>query len=426
MPGGVGVPGAEQEGVSPGNTAHFMQSASGQGTRMHLQIDAAAPSARTVELVERKGLGHPDTICDALAEELSRSLSRYYLAEFGRVLHHNVDKVLLSAGRARAAFGGGELLEPIRLFFGGRATSGIGPEQVPIAELVAHSARGWFERHLPRVEVNRDVLFHSHIHPGSRDLVQLFERGGTPLSNDTSFGVGHAPLSPLEALVLEAEAHLNSDAFRAAHPEAGTDVKIGAMRRGSDIQLTVARAFVGAALKGASEYLEAKAETARCLERLARERGLSARVSVNVADDPEADRFYITVLGTSAESGDDGQVGRGNRACGLITPHRPMSLEALAGKNPITHAGKLYNVLAREIAEAIVAALPRVKSAQCYVSSEIGRPLADPQLVQVQLETRDAASPLGQAASIEAIVREHLGSIARLSARIVAGTVQLF
>jgi S-adenosylmethionine synthetase len=56
--------------------------------------------AQRVEIVERKGLGHPDTICDLLSERLSVALSKYYLGQFGLILHHNVDKALLAAGRS--------------------------------------------------------------------------------------------------------------------------------------------------------------------------------------------------------------------------------------------------------------------------------------------------------------------------------------
>jgi len=50
-------------------------------------ITSPSIAASPIEIVERKGLGHPDTICDHLSEELSRSLSKYYLEHFGCVLH---------------------------------------------------------------------------------------------------------------------------------------------------------------------------------------------------------------------------------------------------------------------------------------------------------------------------------------------------
>ncbi|MFB6147348.1 MAG: methionine adenosyltransferase, partial [Candidatus Nanohaloarchaea archaeon] len=50
------------------------------------------------ELVERKGIGHPDSICDGVAESVSRALCREYRDRFGKVLHHNTDEVQLVAG----------------------------------------------------------------------------------------------------------------------------------------------------------------------------------------------------------------------------------------------------------------------------------------------------------------------------------------
>jgi len=87
-------------------------------------LDAPAVGSLPLEIVERKGVSPPDTICDALAEELSRSLSRYHLDHFGLILQHNVDKGLLCGGQAHARFGGGEVWQPIDIFWpGGRRKS---------------------------------------------------------------------------------------------------------------------------------------------------------------------------------------------------------------------------------------------------------------------------------------------------------------
>jgi len=84
--------------------------------------------------------------------------------------------------------------------------------------------------------------------------------------------------------------------------------------------------------------------------------------------------LYLTATGTSAEQGDDGQVGRGNRVNGLITPYRPMTLEAAAGKNPVSHVGKTYNIAARQICDKIVDDL-NVENVDCYlVSKMIAKP----------------------------------------------------
>src|SRR5690606_39588302 len=92
---------------------------------MLLDVSAGRIAAGDTEIVERKGLGHPDTLCDAIAERVSVSLSRYYLEHFGAILHHNVDKALICAGSASPRFGGGELLEPIDIFLGGRVTADV-------------------------------------------------------------------------------------------------------------------------------------------------------------------------------------------------------------------------------------------------------------------------------------------------------------
>ena len=69
-------------------------------------------------------------------------------------------------------------------------------------------------------------------------------------------------------------------------------------------------------------------------------------VEIRTRHDRGAGGMYLTVLGTSADGADGGQVGRGNRVNGLISLHRPMSTEAAAGKNPVSHVGKIYNLLA--------------------------------------------------------------------------------
>jgi S-adenosylmethionine synthetase len=97
------------------------------------------------------------------------------------------------------------------------------------------------------------------------------------------------------------------------------------------------------------------------------------------------------VTGTSAESGDDGEVGRGNRASGLITPYRPMTMEAVAGKNPVTHVGKIYNIVASRIAAAAVTECPGVTGAECLMVSGIGRSVSDPRVVDLRVVVEASA-----------------------------------
>ncbi|KAB2916709.1 MAG: methionine adenosyltransferase [Hyphomicrobiaceae bacterium] len=383
-----------------------------------------------VEVVERKGLGHPDTICDALAETLSRNLCREYRHRFGHVLHHNVDKALLCGGRAAPAFGGGSVLSPIRVYLAGRATAGVGDQGIDVKAIAIEGSRSWVRANLHALDAERDVQFQALIEPGSQDLQDLFSRRPeqhVALANDTSIGVGYAPLSPLERLVLRAEQHINGRDRQGEHPAWGEDVKVMGLRCDETVHLTVACAMIGRHLFHIDDYLAEKAAIKEAMAALAAEQGFSeCEVSVNAADDPLAERIYLTVTGTSAEAGDDGQVGRGNRINGLITPCRPMSLEAAAGKNPVTHVGKIYNVLAGELSAALVAGIPEIAAAHCLLASRIGSPVTSPAVLQVKLATRDGAPVDLHKGRVEDIAAETLARVPLLVDEFIAGAISVF
>jgi S-adenosylmethionine synthetase len=376
------------------------------------------------EVVERKGIGHPDTICDALAENLSRNLCREYRKRFGAILHHNVDKVLLAAGRSAPAFGAGEVLAPIHLCLAGRATEA--GDGATLKEIGIEGSRDWLRKNLHALDAERHVDFHWLVQSTSRDLQQLFARSHekVPLANDTSIGVGYAPLSALERLVLATEKKIH--ASRGEHPAWGEDVKVMGLRQGHSVDLTVSCAIIGNHVA----TIEAYAAETRLLEALVRgiaaEHGFpDSRVTINAGDDLSAGTVYLTVTGTSAEHGDDGEVGRGNRINGLITPYRPMSLEAAAGKNPVTHVGKIYNVVARQIAQR-VAAVPGIAAAQCFLISRIGRPLTEPALLHIGLATLGGLPASQFATYAREIAHDSLAVIPALVDDFVAGKIDVF
>ena len=388
---------------------------------------ARSPGDEHVEIVERKGLGHPDSICDAIAEQLSVDLSRFYLEHAGRILHHNVDKALLVGGRSQSGFGGGAVIDPIQIFLAGRAVVSIDGATVPVAEIAESAARGWLTRNLRALDAERHVEICALVRSGSGDLVDLFDRGRAvprALANDTSCGVGYAPLSETEQLVLAVEEGLNSRALREADPAFGEDVKVMAVRRGGHVQLTIARAMIGAALTDVADYAKAVERVADLAREIAsRTTSLRVSVQVNAADDLAKGRTYLTVTGTSAEAGDDGQAGRGNRVNGLIAPGRPMTMESVAGKNPVNHVGKLYNVAAGLAAERIAAQLPMLRAVECRWVSRIGRAIDDPELVEVRV---DGADPkLDLAREIEQIVAEELARLPQLTTELVQGALRL-
>ena len=343
-----------------------------------------------VEIVERKGLGHPDTICDMLSEKFSVALSKHYLDRFGLVLHHNVDKALLSAGQTEPAFGGGRILKPIDLYLSGRAAVEVRGACVPVRELAEKVVATWFGQHMHAFDCVAGIRLHCLVQPGSSDLVNLFMRQrerGVFLANDTSIGVGFAPMTELERIVLAVEQTLNGAQFKQRFPETGEDIKVMGLREHDHITLTVACAFIGRFLKDIGAYRDAKEQLRAAALQIARR--ITARevvVDVNTADDMSAGEVYLTVTGTSAEAGDDGETGRGNRSNGLITPYRPMTLEAVAGKNPITHVGKLYSTAANYTASALVAEVPQVSEAECLLVSQIGTPIDRPRFVHLRVK----------------------------------------
>jgi S-adenosylmethionine synthetase len=380
---------------------------------------SAHPDARDVEMVERKGRGHPDSICDALAEAFSISLTRAYHERCGAILHHNVDKVLLAAGSSAPRFGGGEVTAPFEVYLAGRATHEIDGTVIPVADIAEHASRAWLRANLHALDVDRHARVHTVVRPGSAALSALVagERGRPVLANDTSFAVGYAPASRLENIVRAVEQTLTAPSTVTAHPMIGEDVKVMGVRRGVQIDLTIACAFVDRHLRGLSEYVAATHAVAQLAGQTARRYSPHVRVAVNAADDVDAGRVYLTVTGTSAEAGDDGQTGRGNRVGGLITPCRPMTLEAAAGKNVVSHVGKTYSIVAHQIAGALVTKCPDIAGATCVLVSRIGAPVDTPQAAELQIHTRDGV-PLDS-------VREPATAIARDGLRRLHGLSQL-
>ena len=355
------------------------------------RLKGSPVSGRRVEIVERKGLGHPDSICDAIAEEISLALSRQYLDCFGTILHHNMDKGLLVAGRVDCRFGGGEVLEPMRLILGDRATARMGEKVLPIPEIAVETARRWVRENLRFVDPDRHIAYQVEIREGSAELRDLFDRGGAMLgANDTSAAVGYAPLTETEKLVLEMEGFLNSKGFKDSFPETGEDVKIMGCRRDRDLTMTVAMPFVDRFIRSGPDYFDRKAAVQKAMEEFIPSLKVDLRnvaVCFNTLDQPDRGMggVYLSVLGTSAEDADSGEVGRGNRVNGVIALNRPSAAEAAAGKNPVSHVGKIYNILTHRMAHLIYDTVPGIQEVYVWLLNQIGVPIDRPKMVSVQV-----------------------------------------
>lgn len=376
-----------------------------------------------VELVERKGIGHPDTICDAVCEAASRELSKYYLKEFGRILHHNLDKGLLVAGSSQPKFGGGKVIEPIHIVIAGRATNKVGNKVIPVDEIVINAAQEYIQKNVPSLQ---NVKIDAEIRPGSADLQEVFKKvKGIPLANDTSFGVSFAPPSETEKIVLRICDLLNSDSFCSLFPAVGKDIKVMGLRANSKIKLIIAIAFIDKYIRDAKQYFHIKEEVGReILKEATKLTKKEVEILINTLDNPNAkteSEVYLTVTGLSAEIGDDGQCGRGNRVNGLITPNREMSLEAVAGKNPVSHVGKIYNVLAQFIAEDIA----KKTGSEVYVKllSSIGKPIDQPSVASVHLLKEIDEKTKKE---VYEIANSWLAKIEEITKKVIEGRVRLY
>ena len=192
---------------------------------------------------------------------------------------------------------------------------------------------------------------------GSPELTDIFARE-VVCANDTSAAVGYAPLTETERLVLETEHWLNSPVFA----------------RKEEMRLAL------------TDYLASKLQS---LDEIS--------VQLNTLDDPsrgEGD-IYLTVLGTSAEGGDCGQVGKGNRVNGVIPLNRPISNEAAAGKNPISHVGKIYSLLTHHIANEVVQRDEGVEEVYIWLCSQIGQPIDKPMIAASQVKPTQNREPFG-------------------------------
>lgn len=378
-----------------------------------------------VELVERKGVGHPDSICDAIMEAISVELCRAYLNTFGSIKHHNIDKALLVAGRTTPRLGGGTVDEPMRLIFGDRAIYELGNKYVPVGDIAEATAKSWIRGHLRFVNPDEHIVFQNEIKPGSPELTDIFDREEIG-ANDTSAGVGYAPLSETESLVLATERYLNSTSFKAAYPEAGEDVKVMGYRHGRELVLTIAMAFVDRFVTSDEQYFERKAairdELQVFVEREVRNLD-EVRVDINTLDVQSRGEsgMYLTVLGTSAEGGDCGQVGRGNKVNGVIPFGRPMSTEAAAGKNPISHVGKIYNLLSYRIADEVYQGVEGIDEVYIWLCSQIGVPIDQPLIASAHLNLSPGVELDDVRDDVRGVIERELAGIYRFTERLARG-----
>jgi len=375
-----------------------------------------------VEIVERKGVGHPDSLCDGIAERVSLEYCRWCEENFGLLLHHNFDKVQLVAGDVDVHFGGGHIIRPIKIQIAGRGTPSYKGHSVPMDTLAIEAARAHIKETMHYLDPVQHVNITCYAGRGASELVSAVEHTE---ANDTSFGVSHWPRSLLENNVYETANYINFtliDQF-----PIGEDIKVMGCRRDGEITLTVSIPFIATRIKDANEYLEIKGAVQAAIQEFSQKLDhRPVKVAVNTADKAKRGDFYLTLTGTSAECGDDGGVGRGNRVNGMIAPFRSASFEAACGKNPISHVGKVYNVLAFLVARDIVEKVPNAKEAVVYILSQIGHPLDQPLVASALVRTVDGQLTTATQNDVRDVLDERLANVADTGAMIRRGEIPLF
>jgi S-adenosylmethionine synthetase len=389
-----------------------------------LEAIAGVPMAeRRIELVERKGLGHPDSICDAVVEAISVALSRMYLERLGGIAHYNVDKALLVAGQCARRFGSGEVTQPMELIVGDRATAAIAGQRLPVEEVAHAAVDDWCRAHLPRVRVDAELRPRLAFAPGSEELRRIYGESAAEIaSNDTCGASGYAPLSPTEALVLSIEHFLNGREFKTAFPDTGQDVKVMAVRQDQRVAITVAMPLSCLHTTSEAAYFRRKEEILHALTRRFEPVPFDVDWRLNCLDRPGLgmDGVYLTLTGTSAEDADSGQVGRGNRVNGLIGFSRPTGGEAAAGKNPVAHAGKVYSVLSHRLAASIHQRCPELREVRVHLAARIGEPVDRPWVgVEVMLPRGLEMSHVET--SIAGVVDAHLARMPEFRGELIRG-----
>jgi S-adenosylmethionine synthetase len=136
--------------------------------------------------------------------------------------------------------------------------------------------------------------------------------------------------------------------------------------------------------------------------------------------------MYLTVLGTSAEGGDCGQVGRGNKVNGVIALNRPMSTEAAAGKNPVSHVGKIYTLLTHRMAQEIYTHVPGLSEVYIWLCSQIGSPIGQPLIASAQLILQPGAALSDIKPAVEDMIDRELSAIHEFTSRLAKGELPVW
>ncbi|MCB8982149.1 MAG: hypothetical protein H6657_32510 [Ardenticatenaceae bacterium] len=420
------------------NTPATLSYGIGRNSHLHVVESDSVSRLAPFEVVERKGLGHPDTLCDALACALSRAYALFTMENCdGLILHHQFDKIMLIGGKSEVSFGKlGFFSEPIRLIISGRASTHYKGARLPVKQILEETARNYLASIVMIPDLKRDLIIEhkwtNSAGPGTiceseGPIAQMFTPldesyvrgyGAHYVSNDTSYCSAYTPMTVLETAVLNVEKSLNSMQIKEKHQWMGTDIKIMATRIGESIYVTMCIPQIARFVPTMEAYRK-NLDVSRELIQMLFSNYLNVDhldLSLNTKDNFKENNVYLTATGSSL-SGDIGVTGRGNRINGLITANRPMSLEGASGKNPRYYAGIVYNLAAKHLSQRLF--LEFGYANEVIIVSQNGDPLLSPKHIIVLTDGRAGQALLD---TVESCV----SNIPELTQKYLEGDIDLY
>lgn len=328
---------------------------------LQVTTDYRNPSSELFEVVERKGVGHPDSLADALANEISITYSRHCLNTIGVIPHHNIDKLYIGAGHYRSDYGVCERLAPIIVRVNGRISSVFGDTHLNVEELQITAVRNYVRQVLPMV-TDDDLLIEPNATQHTKASFWFTPRNmsdipdaTSPKANDTSVCIGHWPPTPTESLTYQLERYFWTEVNGNAvprFPAIGQDIKVMTVRSGELLEATLCVPAMSKHTTSYAAYRELMTGHEKNLQvfadTLLEGSGLRPTIRVNPYQ-----RQYMLGLGSCIECGEEGMIGRGNNINGVISTHRMHTLESWAGKNPVYHTGRVYGFMTAKLARSI-------------------------------------------------------------------------
>lgn len=398
---------------------------------LNIEFYEKTASKQDVEIVERKGKGHPDSICDGVVEAIAIELAKKYKQSYGTILHFNIDKALLAAGKVEKGFGWGKVTKPMQLFIGDRATFSSDGKMLDVDSIVKKCVKEWFKNNLPNLDPEKDITIKSVLAEGSEELKAIFSKKKKILvANDTSAAVGYYPLSSTEDIVLKLENYLNSEPFKSSNPDTGEDVKVMALRYRDELSLTIAMPLLAKMIMSEKHYFKRKQEIESDIVKFISKYRKFERIKLNLNALDKAGKglngVYLSLLGTSAEEADSGEVGRGNKVNGVIPFTRPIGTEAAAGKNPVSHVGKIYNVFSHYLAKEIYENVKGIIEVYVFLLSEIGRQIHRPKLICVKVANKKEVPKSLISGRIKEIVKENFSKINNFCEELAVGKFTVY